>query len=273
MASSEFKKDFSGGGENLLSGVAALTLRKVATERISEANSEASADAFSFFRSRVGSRAYDGPDRMMAALADAGISPETVLDTLIPDLATLIGAQWMSDDMTWSTVTVVSARLQTLAWRYIGPMMSEMSDGGDAPSVLMVVAEGETHTLGGVLAVGALIREGVNATGIFGEPDHQVFNIAREGAFDVIGVSTSGFGGQDRLAPLIEGLRDSSNDTVIAIGGSITTCNPQLALPLRGVSHNIKAKSPISLLQSGLTKGGQSAQIRQMASVSELSVA
>ena len=146
MASSEFKKAYSGVGENPLSGVAALALRKVATDHIAEAINRSNTDAFLLFQSLVGSRAYGGPDQTMAVLADARISPETVLDSLIPNLAAIIGAQWISDDMSWSTVTIVSARLQTLAWRYIGPMMAEMSGVEDAPSVLMVVAEGETHT-------------------------------------------------------------------------------------------------------------------------------
>lgn len=267
------EKAFSQRGDDPMPIIATLALQQVAAERFSETGQRAKVDAFPFFLSLVGARDYSGPDRTMAALSEARIAPETILDSLIPDMAALIGDQWLSDEMSWSTVTVISARLQTLAWRYIEPMMARMSAVSDAPTFLMIVPEGETHTLGGVLAIGALMREGVSAAGVFGEPDQRVFDIAANGAFGTIGVSTSGFGGKDRLAPLIEGLQARSPGSSLAVGGSISACNPQLLRELRGISHKVNPDDVIALLQSGLTKGRTFAQTGPRASVSNYSVA
>lgn len=259
MTSKSSKKALARNGDDPLCGFATAALKQVAADRLSGTNSRANIDVLPYFRSLVGTRDYDGPDQTMVALAEAKIAPETVLEILIPELATQIGGQWLSDDMSWSTVTIISSRLQTLAWRYIDPMMVEMSANSDAPSVLMVVPEGETHTLSGVLAVGTLIRNGVNVIGLFGEPDDRVFSIAGDGAFDTIGVSTSGVGGRDRLASLISGLQACAKDAALAIGGPISECNPQMVQQLLGSSHKVNNESLTALLPNQLNKGRKSA--------------
>lgn len=246
--------------DSQLSDVAALALQKVAAGRLSMDEAGAGTDMFPFFQSIVGARIYDGLDQTIARLAEAKVSSEMVLERLIPQMAALIGDQWLEDEMSWSSVTIISSRLQSLAWRLIEPAMLDISADRDAPKVLMISPEGETHTLGCVLAIGELIREGVNTVGVFGEPDEDVFERLRGGDFDAVGVSTSGCTGKEHLLQLIEGLQSHAGDAVLAIGGSITTCNPQLVDELRGDSHNMQAESLTTLLQTGLTKGRRAAR-------------
>lgn len=260
MASKVFDNAVSRVADNHLSGVAALALQKVAANRLPVAKPSLDADIFPSFQALIGARVYGGTDNTAKWLATARIAPDAVLDTLIPDMAALIGEQWLSDEMSWANVTIVSARLQSLAWRYIEPMMARVSIDGDTPKVLMVSPEGETHTLGCVLAIGALIREGVDASGVFGEANDHVFGLVADGTYDAIGVSTSGCVGKELLSQLITGLSEQAPDAVLAIGGPIAACSPSLLEELKDASSQLRSESLTTLLQTGLTQGRTSAR-------------
>lgn len=257
MAADVFRKALSGNRSNPLSGIAAVALQKVAERRLSDGSEDEVVDLYKTFQSLLCAPTYPGPAKTVEALDAAHVAPEMVLDHLIPDLSAWIGEQWISDDMSFARVTIIAARLQTLAWRYIEPMMVSSTDADDAPTVLMVVPEGETHILGCVLATGVLTREGVNATGMFCLPDEEVFKVAGERSYDAICLSTSGAGGADRLSPLIAGLRERANGALVAIGGSILTFSPQLSRELDGDLHSANPKALIKMLHRRLTSGTQ----------------
>ena len=249
MASDGSRKTHVAKELSPLSGVAALALQKVAIERVAVAGNGAETDLFPVFQSLLTSRIYAGPEQPMQVLAEANISPEGVLDSLIPTLASAIGEKWLSDEMSWSNVTIVSARLQTLAWRYIEDSAATAIEHENARSVLMVVPEGEEHSLGCVLAMGILLRHGLKVTGLFGESDERVFAQARSGAYDVIGVSTSGRGGKDRLEPFLSQLSHCSPEAIHVIGGSIKGCNQQLLREACGVFEDLDIEELIRTLQ------------------------
>ena len=80
-------------------------------------------------------------------------------------------------------------------------------------------------------------------------------NLVTDGTFNAIGVSTSGCVGKESLSHLIEGLVAQAPNAVLAIGGSITTCNPQLVDELRDGALDMRDEKLTTLLQNRRTKG------------------
>ncbi len=119
----------------------------------------------------------------------ACISPSAMADTYIPEAAALLGAYWATDRMGFSDVTIATARLQALV-RAIGTRW-----GGDAThvpgrrSILMVVPEGEDHTLGAVVASGRLRRMGLSVCLRLGPSRTEVMEILRTRSFDAAMIS------------------------------------------------------------------------------------
>lgn len=252
MASEALHKALTGSRSYPLAGVAAIALREVAVKRMSGAAEPN--DAASLLQSLVSGSTWDGPVSAAKALTEAQASSDAVLTRLIPNLSARLGEDWMEDRASFAHVSLVSARLQSLAWHYIGPPEYDLDAPDDRPRILMIVPEGETHTLGGVLAIGALRRDGLDAVALFGEPDEDILAAVTDRFYAVIGLSTSGQGGFERLAPLISGVRDRSPDSKIAIGGPILEFDPDLTDHLR---PDLRNPTPVELA-SVLSRQAQS---------------
>jgi MerR family transcriptional regulator, light-induced transcriptional regulator len=88
------------------------------------------------------------------------IPAEAAVDIYIPAAVNEIGTAWHDDMIDILDATVAVSRLQDLL-REFGRGWRADAAGGDG-SVLMVVPEGETHTLGAMIATAQLRRQGVS---------------------------------------------------------------------------------------------------------------
>lgn len=90
------------------------------------------------------------------------IPAEAAVDIYIPAAGREIGAAWHEDVIDILDATVAVARLQVLVREFGRGWRADVS--GREGSVLMVVPEGETHTLGAMIATAQLRRRGVSVS-------------------------------------------------------------------------------------------------------------
>lgn len=230
MASMTQTSDSSTPGTDAFAFVAARALKEIALRRNMEGAS--SSEIAAQFADMMCDSDYVGDDAVAEVLDDEDVAPVFVLDTLIPDVAANIGVQWQTDRMSFAEVTIVSARLQSLAWQYINTYRDAADQQLDAPRILMTTPEGETHTLGAVLALGRFARLGCQVRAAFDCPPRDLAEIIRTGHFDMIALSASASADCQQLERLITHIRKDRSAPPIALGGSFVTDRPTRARDL-----------------------------------------
>ena len=211
--------------------VALKALKTIAQQRRERAAkpAETSPEVLAKFAKLIFARDYVGSDGVADAMTDAEIAPEQVLDYLIPKIAEKIGHDWMNDDLSFAHVTVVSARLQNLAWLYIEPFRDAADQIADAPRVLVAVPEGETHALGGVLSVGGFSRLGCQVVTAIGADNDTIIEKSRAPGIALIAISTAASADMPSLRDLTSKLKARKNCPPISVGGSIVATDQALA--------------------------------------------
>ncbi|MEM9031855.1 MAG: cobalamin-dependent protein [Pseudomonadota bacterium] len=125
-------------------------------------------------------------DHLKTAVSDIlrnGIPRDEVVDLYIPEAARRLGDAWVDDSLGFAEVTIGGARLQRLV-RELTPRAREQSSAfGAQGSMLVVVREGEFHTLGAMLAASQLRRSGVSVRLMLCEPDWAVIEAIKEGRY------------------------------------------------------------------------------------------
>lgn len=158
-------------------------------------------------------------DTAIAGFRRACISPESMADIYIPESARRLGADWAVDRLGFAEVTMAVARLQVMV-RAIGTRW-----GGDAAhvpgrkSVLMVVPDGEDHTLGAVVAAGQLRRMGLSVCLRLGPGRQEVIDLLRTRSFDAAFVSVGHVERLDQPRRLVETIRTFGPRRLPVIGG------------------------------------------------------
>lgn len=152
----------------------------------------------------------------------AKISPVMLADRYIPEVARRLGRDWASDCATFAEVTMGSARLQSLL-REIGKDWSADATGSaEDPTLLLVVPEGEQHTLGAMVLAGRLRRSGVSVSIRIGDPLPVLATFVRDRGFDGALVSVACHERLEHSAKLVKTLKDATHGRLkIALGGAV----------------------------------------------------
>lgn len=153
-------------------------------------------------------------------LLHSGIPAVEVLDFYIPEAARRLGESWMTDRLGFADVTIATARLQRVV-RFLADRPGIRATDARL-SILLVVAEGEYHTLGPMIMAEQLRRKGISVRLVLGESNREVLKTVAEGHFDAIFFSISS---SDKLADvkdLVEKTRKAlGTPTPIVAGGPI----------------------------------------------------
>lgn len=186
----------------------------------------------------------DRVDRTLAAFRRACISPAAMADTYVPAAARHLGLHWSTDRLNFAEVSIATARLQALV-RAIGTRW-----GGDPVhlasrrSVLMIVPEGEQHTLGAVVAAGQMRRMGLSVCLRLGPERAEVIDLLRARVFDVAMLS---IGSAERLEParkLVDTLRRfGPRGLPILAGGAVA-----------GGDHDVMARTGVDCVTQDLAE-------------------
>ena len=199
-----------------------------ALARVAARNSRGSARLDAEFLLRLHdasiSRSTESCMHVAEAMLDRGIRAEDIADRYIPATARKLGEEWSDDDVSFSLVSIGTARLQAVL-RFLGPEWS--ADSAANPmvsnaSALVVVPAGVHHTLGAIILSGQLRRAGLSVRVTVGATTDEVVRQIHEGAFQAVLVSASVAEPVAALRELVDRIRSSIVPTPpIVIGGTV----------------------------------------------------
>jgi methylmalonyl-CoA mutase cobalamin-binding subunit len=169
-------------------------------------------------------------DAIMAEMSAAGISPDEIIDSYIPEAARLLGEAWCEDRASFTDVTIGVARLQGLLRELgdrRGDALSDARGSFDSPRIMVIVRQDSFHTLGALVAGAQLRRMGLSVRMVIGESDSEITMLARTRDFDMIMLSAAGCEDLALLGKLVKKIRVACSEaTPIVLGGPILEAGP-----------------------------------------------
>jgi hypothetical protein len=120
------------------------------------------------------------------------IGAAEMADLYVPAVARDLGADWLDDRLSFAEVHAACARLQSLL-RFAGQawMADAARPGLGGGSVLLLVAPGETHTLGAMVLLGQLRRLGISVRLSLWPGRDEIAALAAAARPDAVMVSTA----------------------------------------------------------------------------------
>lgn len=169
---------------------------------------------------------------ILARILRRGVTPDEVIDEVIPATARYMGKLWVHDKLSFADVTIGAARLQETV-RAMTVRRCRSQTAKSAPGILLIVPRGEHHTLGIFVLSEQFRRAGCRVHVVVGSHATEIVQLIRRQVFDIIGISA---GGRRNIAPvrdLVKAIRSSvPRRCHIIVGGAVT----DLGLDLRAVT-------------------------------------
>lgn len=182
----------------------------------------------------------DACKRAAERLERLGVTAEQIADLHIPASARQIGEQWVRDKTSFADVTIAVSRLQALL-RYLeqGGCCVQLGDA-QGPSILLMTANENDHTLGAMIVVSQLRRFGCSVRLILAAHPEEVSEETGRTRFDVVMISAAQGDSVKPLRRLVQAIRRStSSDAPIVIGGGMLDSEPDV-LRLTGADYSEK---------------------------------
>lgn len=187
---------------------------------------------------------------MLATFRRGRITDRQLVDDYIPAAARKLGAAWLDDGLSFSQVTVGSARLQALLHSVGKGVLADQAPALPGASVgrtvLFMVPGVEQHTLGALVATNQLRRSGVSVCLRFVGSSAELPHLMAARSFDAAMVSIAC---REHLAAarnLIQSLRAVSRMPVV-IGGAVGLSAEQV---LSGSGADLVNHDPVAALQA-----------------------
>lgn len=150
------------------------------------------------------------------------VTPGSLAELYIPEVARRFGEAWLNDTMTFCEVTLGSARLQSLLRDLTSDFFDEEMDSSAGGVILIVVPDGEQHTLGGLTVAWQLRRRGVSVCLLLGPKLDAVRALVASRRFNGAFVSVGSSRHLNNLSELIRAMKScESHSLMVAVGGSI----------------------------------------------------
>ncbi len=169
-------------------------------------------------------------DALLAHFRKTRISYAMLADTYIPEAARRMGDAWLDDQLSWLDVSIATARLQSLVREISAAWTADQADSLSLGAVLLLVPEGEQHTLGPMVVMGQLRRLGISVCLRMGIGHRELSNLLDHRQFDGILISVATEVRLQSAAMLIRSIRTMRKKLPpIIVGGPIVLENPKLA--------------------------------------------
>ncbi len=164
----------------------------------------------------------DGFAALRPEFKRAKISPSVVADHYIPEVARRLGRDWATDCATFADVTMGSARLQAILREIGRDWSADAAGSAEGPTLLVILPEGEQHTLGAMVLAARLRRNGVSVSLRIGDPAPVLATFVRDRSFDGALISVACHERLENSARLVKTLKDSTQGRLkIAVGGAV----------------------------------------------------
>ena len=169
-------------------------------------------------------------DALLAHFRKTRISYAMLADVYIPEAARRMGDEWLDDQLSWLDVSIATARLQSLVREISAAWTADQADSLNLGAVLLLVPEGEQHTLGPMVVMGQLRRLGISVCLRMGATQRELTNLLDQRHFDGILISVATETRLHSAAVLIKTIRTMRKKLPpLIIGGPIVLENPNLA--------------------------------------------
>jgi methylmalonyl-CoA mutase cobalamin-binding subunit len=155
-------------------------------------------------------------------LKRARISATALADCYIPEAARRLGEAWEDDSMSFASVTMGVARMQAIL-REIGTTWSADSMGHSVgPTLLVILPQGEQHTLGALVLVGRLRRMGVSVSMRIAPSLADLARYVAERTFDGALISIASNDRLETCRAVVKTLKEARTSGMkVAVGGAI----------------------------------------------------
>ncbi len=161
------------------------------------------------------------------SMQDAGLCNQVIKSAFVPFVARQLGADWLADKATFAAVTIGCARLQAVVSR-LGDASPLVQDAGVRIRCLVIVPEGDQHTLGAVVLADQLRHRGAEPQLVLGISEAALARLVRSQAFDTVMISASQGRSIAHLRALVDSSRLKTRGPKVIIGGGILDQNVDL---------------------------------------------
>jgi methanogenic corrinoid protein MtbC1 len=161
----------------------------------------------------------------VAQMTANGISATDIIDLYIPESARQIGDLWVSDQCSFVDVSVAASRLQRLLRSVARRFDATVFLDQPPQRVLIVVPEGEQHSLGGALVVNQMQRAGIGAEITLGTSLETLRALVAKTPYALVGLSVGSEKTLDRIGTLIDAIiAEKRHPASCLVAGQSTLC-------------------------------------------------
>lgn len=161
--------------------------------------------------------------KLISELVSHGLHVDDIIDLCIPSAARQLGEMWCSDEMNFAEVTIGSSRLQGLL-SLLAPPWDDAQDAGGDPAILIIVGDGDTHTLGAHVITAQLRRRNASVRLLFGPTSATILRVLRNDPFDGVFFCCPRASCLPAIAEAMKRIRSSNTRTPpLIIGGLALT--------------------------------------------------
>lgn len=153
-------------------------------------------------------------------LAMLRISMTDIVDRCIPDVATMLGEDWVADRLSFARVTVASARLYSLC-KSVGQEWDNVRGGVESRAILLATIGREDHIIGPAVLADQLRRRGHSVQLHSNANTQSLCEKLAQDQFDGLMISVATRHGLELARKAIRELRQEGADTVVVLGGAV----------------------------------------------------
>ena len=194
-------------------------------------------------------------------LRRARVSQTDLVDIYIPAVARQLGCNWADDSAGFAEVSMGMARLQALVHQLSRSWSSAEASAPDGATVLLVLPEGEQHSLGVQVLAGQMRRKGISVHIAMGQALPALHALVADRDFDCAMVSVACEDRVENCCKVVKCLRQGSNGRLwVAVGGAVLDRVADLAAR---TGADIATNDPLIALASSRQKSIVSRTDRQ----------
>ena len=158
---------------------------------------------------------------LIVELISSGFTSKDLIDQVIPNVARLLGEEWLEDIRSFADVTIGTSRLQQSV-RTIGARLEQ--DGLNVPSghrALLILPASEQHSLGAFIVANQLRRRGVWVQMLLDCSTSKIGAAIENQQYSMVGLSLNTQHALDDAPAVVKKVRTADPTVPIILGGSV----------------------------------------------------